>query len=272
MKERETKFSASSNENRKNSMADDILEKIRTDIKKVDKDRDGKSKTEFEENESQETDLTYIAFEKRHENNEKATNEKFMQMSEGVQKSRYDILNLGIIAVFILLVGMTFLFMGEDKVKTNKVEFNAKNVSTGEYASYVLLNYYKDMPLSQTMYQANVLVSHFYGKSDLEFKEFKKPSSIKDANHTGMDDGDYDSSQGTVIITTTIVETTPQNTGTTEKKVQEFEGLGGGSDQTTSWNFSPPQNEMTTTKAEVTTTIKMPVGTDQGTTREVNLD
>lgn len=259
-------------------ISDGILDKIQTDIAQnilaEEEAHKKKSESSFDEEQIKDVNIAGLsdnAVVKNNVNENFQSDETFKQLADNTERGRYDVLNLGILAVFMLLIGMTFLFMSESSNSVqNKVEFNAKNVSTGDYTNYLSKSFSKNLPLSKTMSQGEVLFSYFYGKSDMKFGKYKKVGSIKDADYLGTVDEDsgLQDSDADSTITTSGTETTTSNQGTTDKKVQTFDINFGDDVVTSDWNMSVPESRVTT---PVTTTIKLPKATDAKTTKKVKL-
>ncbi len=201
---------------------------------------------------------------------ESATDNVLTGLSQTTLKDKYDFLNLCVLAVVILLLGMTFIFAKNSTSGNDSVKFSLSTVKTGEYTQYLGEQYTEKMPLEKTMTQANVFLRKIFGKTDLEFVVFKDtepPNGPVDNNNLGGMSANDGFSENETTTTSATQSVTLQTT--TPKFVQGFElSTPEETDETDKVFTGRP---IKTTTSKVTTTIKLPETTDETTTGKVNL-
>lgn len=190
-------------------------------------------------------------------------------LADTTQKEKFDFINLCVMAILVLLIGMTFIFMKQasyDDSQNQKLSF--ETIKTGEYTTGLSESYTKNMPMPKIMAQADVLLRKLFGKTKLEFVKFTstEPPDGPVDNDIG---GDLSMNDDEPAESTSAVTTTTEITTTTGKIKQDFIVTVPEDDNTQSELFTGRPIKTTTSKT--TTTLKLPKATDETTTGKVNL-
>lgn len=186
-------------------------------------------------------------------------------------KGKYDFINLSILTVLVVFIGLTFVFMKQTRDE-NKTKFSIKTLSSGEYSSYITEQYNSDLPMEKLMTQAEVVIKHLFGASDLEFVDYstKEPPDGPVDDDTADDMAIADDPVSSETVTTTLPETTTSS-GTTGKIPQSFD-VSKADDPAESGDNVFTGRPIKTTTSRVTTTLELPKGTEDTTTKEVIFD
>lgn len=199
---------------------------------------------------------------------EKTSDKALSGFAKSAEKDKSDFLNLCVLAICMLFLGMTFIFMKGEKDIDDVVKLDFESVKKGTYTQYISQWYTEKMPLERIMTQANVAMRKLFGKTDLKFVSFKDnepPNGPVDTSDMGGSSAQGDVPENKV---TTTAQSVTGETTTTPKLPQNFE-ITGTEDEDPGNVFTGRPIKTTTTK--VTTTVKHPQTTETTTTGEVNL-
>lgn len=192
------------------------------------------------------------------------------ELSFDSKKAKYDFINICVLAIMILFIAMTFIFMKNTLTGDEGVKLTAQTLKTGEYTEDLGERYNKNLPMEKLMAQANVLLRKLFGKTELEFIEYKDnepPDGPIDNDDIG---GIMEKPEDDLPKRTTASMTSSEGEATTTAKLpQAFEITTKPEENEESGIFTGRPIKTTTTK--VTTTLDLPKTTEDTTTGKVNL-
>ena len=250
------------------ALFDEITEKIAEENRLEEESKKAELSKSFSEENVRDFDLSETS-EQPEEVKEKPSDAVLKELARDTRKGKYDFLNLGAIAVIMLFLGMTFIFMKQEDTRGESVLLTAETAKTGEYTQYVSEKYTSKMPLSKFMTQANVVVKNLLGKSELKFVRYEKneppdgPIEFEELDNMGAEQ------ETSVQTTVTTSPTTTEKGGTTAKVPQNFEvsKVEVTDDNENVFTGRP----IRTTTSKETTTLDLPKATEDTTTGKVNL-
>lgn len=250
------------------ALFDEITEKLAEENRLEEESKKAELSKSFSEENVKDFDLSETSGQPG-EIKEKPSDAALKELARDTRKGKYDFLNLGAIAVIMLFLGMTFIFMKQEDTRTESVSLTAETVKTGEYTQYVSEKYTSKMPLSKFMTQANVVVKNLLGKSELKFVKYEKneppdgPVEFEELDDMGIEQG------SSVQASVTASPTTTEKGGTTAKIPQDFEvsRVEVTDDNENVFTGRP----IKTTTSKETTTLDLPEATEDTTTGKVNL-